>query len=148
MKIFLKPLRRLIDEIEWARLWACSQIYYRRPSNGEINEKPQGDFCDLATVAFNNVRVIEYQIRTLRRFFVFPYRHTVFDNSDDDIVANEIKAVCRKYGTGYSRLPKQRFIRVGQGSYSHGVACNYLYRRYLKIGGVNILDCSTMTYSQ
>ena len=148
MKIFLKPLRRLIDEIEWARLWACSQIYYRRPSNGEINEKPQGDFCDLTTVAFNNVRVIEYQIRTLGRFFVFPYRHTVFDNSNDDIVANEIKAVCRKYGTGYIRLPKQSFIRVGQGSYSHGVACNYLYRRYLKIGGVNILDCSTMTYSQ
>ena len=104
MKIFLKPLRRLIDEIEWARLWACSQIYYRRPSIGEINEKPQGDFCDLATVAFNNARVIEYQIMTLRKFLNFHYRNTVLDNYKNDIIENEIKKICMKYDTGYISL--------------------------------------------
>lgn len=135
MIIIKKFLRRLFDEFEWARLWFCSWMYYRKPSVGEMNEKPQGDFCDLATVAFNNARVIEYQIMTLRKFFTFPYRHTVFDNSTNDIIANEIKTICLKYGTGYIRLPKQDFIRVGQGSYSHGVACNYLYKRFLQSGG-------------
>lgn len=39
------------------------------------------EFCDLAVVTFNNSEVVEYQIRTLKKFFKYPFRYTVFDNS-------------------------------------------------------------------
>ena len=39
------------------------------------------EFCDLAVVTFNNSEVVEYQIRTLEKFFKYPFRYTVFDLS-------------------------------------------------------------------
>lgn len=39
------------------------------------------EFCDLAVVTFNNSEVVEYQIITLKKFFKYPFRYTVFDNS-------------------------------------------------------------------
>lgn len=93
------------------------------------------DFCDLAVVAFNNSEVIEYQLRSLRKFFKYPFRYTVFDNSTKDDVATEILAVCKKHAVGYVKLPKQEFLPKGYGSYSHGIACNYLFNKFIKKGG-------------
>lgn len=35
----------------------------------------------MAVVAFNNSGVVEYQIRSLKKFFEYPFRYTVYDNS-------------------------------------------------------------------
>lgn len=93
------------------------------------------DLCDLAVVAFNNSAVVEYQIRTLSKFFKYPFRYTVFDNSTNESVSTEIFSICKNYGVGYVKLPKQKFLPKGYGSYSHGIACNYLFYRYIRNAG-------------
>lgn len=127
-------------ECVWARVGLYTRlVYYRRepqmeclPSFGGGN--PEG-FCDLAVVTFNNAEVVEYQIRSLRRFFTYPFRYTVFDNSTKDDVSEKILSVCKQYNVGYVKLPSQEFLPKGMGSYSHGIACNYLFRRYIRDGG-------------
>lgn len=86
-------------------------------------------------MTFNNSEVVEYQIRTLKKFFKYPFRYTVFDNSTKEDVAAEILAVCKKHAVGYVKLPKQEFLPKGYGSYSHGIACNYLFNKFVKHGG-------------
>lgn len=86
-------------------------------------------------MAFNNSEVIEYQRRTLLKFFKYPFRYTIFDNSTQEDASQRIKSVCEKYSIGYIRLPKQEFLPKGYGSYSHGMACNYLFNKYIRQGG-------------
>ncbi len=107
-------------------------VYEKRMAGGELKEPPMKDYCELAVVAFNNPKVIEYQIKTLSKFFSYPYRYTVFDNSTDDEKAKIIKHVCNNHQTGYIRLPKQEFLPKGMGSYSHGMACNYLFNHFFR----------------
>lgn len=83
-------------------------------------------------MAFNNAKVIEYQIRTLQKYFRTPYRYTVFDNSTDTQVAKTIREVCQQYGIGYVRLPKQSFLSGGAGSLSHGIACNWIFKNFIQ----------------
>lgn len=92
-------------------------------------------FCDVAVVAFNNSGVVEYQIRSLKKFFEYPFRYTVYDNSTKENISQEILAICKKYDVGYVKLPKQEFLPKGWGSYSHGIACNYLFNKFVKNGG-------------
>lgn len=133
---FRKAVSRVRNECELAWLGHKTRHdYYHRPATGAMMPRPEGDFCDLAVVAFNNSEVVDYQVRTLRKFFRYPYRHTVFDNSTCEDKAREIEAVCRRHATGYVRLPRQEFMPRGRGSYSHGIACNYLFNKYIQFGG-------------
>lgn len=132
----MKIITRLKNEYIMYKLWKNSQRYYRRGSRGGgISKRPAGDFCDLATVSFNNAKLVSYQIRTLQKFFSYPFRYTVFDNSTDDETSDEIYRLCSLHNVGYVRLPEQDFIPAGYGSYSHGIACNYLFYNYIQGGG-------------
>ena len=132
MNIIKKIFNRLKSECIWAEMGFYTRfVYYQRkpflvykPINvgGQVSE-----FCDLAVVSFNNSEVVEYQIRALNRFFKFPFRYTVFDNSTKNMVSEEILAICKKYEVGYVKLPRQELLPKGWGSYSHGIACNYLF---------------------
>lgn len=101
-----------------------------RRLGGEIS-----DFSYLAVVTFNNSDVVEYQIRTLKKFFKYPFRYVVFDNSTKNDVATEILAICKRHLVGYVRLPRQEFLPKGYGSYSHGIACNYLFNKFVRNSG-------------
>lgn len=49
---------RLKDEAEYAWLaYKTKHDYYRRPAKGEMKPRPEGDFCDLAVVTFNNAEL-------------------------------------------------------------------------------------------
>lgn len=140
MNIISRVLRRLHAECTWVLLAVFTRLFYykRKPlwvCESLIRGEQLCDFCDLAVVAFNNSEVIEYQIRSLKKFFKYPFRYTVFDNSTKDDVAAEILAVCKKHAVGYVKLPKQEFLPKGYGSYSHGIACNYLFNKFVKKGG-------------
>ncbi len=131
---------RLKAECVWAKLGIYTRFGYNKRLPLVVFEPPiRGgqacDFCDLAVVTFNNSEVVEYQIRTLKKFFKYPFRYTVFDNSTKEEVSAEILAVCKKYAVGYVKLPKQEFLPKGYGSYSHGIACNYLFNKFIKHGG-------------
>ncbi len=79
--------------------------------------------------------MIDYQIRSLHKFFKFPFRYTIFDNSSIGEASLLIRGVANKNGIGYVRLPRQEFLPNGFGSFSHGIAANYAFRNYIKDGG-------------
>ena len=129
-------LLRLRSEFIYAKLAFLTEFKYNKTCVvGNLSCVPYSNFCDLAVVTFNNSKVVDYQIRCLNKYFKFPFRFTVFDNSTDDIIASEIKDICNRYGIVYIKLPKQNFIPKGMGSYSHGIACNYLFEKYIRHGG-------------
>lgn len=103
--------------------------YYGTEASGEGEyPAPEGDYCEIVTVAFNNSRVIDYQITMLRRFFKTPFRYTVYDNSTNEEESKRIQEVCRMRNNGYVRLPKQYCIKPGMASYSHGIALNWIWK--------------------
>ncbi len=129
-------VNRLKSEVLYAKLALWTKfVYNKRHSKGSMMIPPKGDFCELATISFNNSKVIEYQIRTLHHFFSYPFRYTVFDNSTVEEKAEEIEEMCSQYKVGYVRLPRQEFLPSCMGSYSHGIAINYVYDRYIVKGG-------------
>ena len=133
-------IRSIIDRIkaEWiySKLaFYTKTIYGRGCNDAKLADAPICEFCDLAVVTFNNSKVVDYQIRCLNRYFKFPFRFTVFDNSTNENIAAEIKEICIKHKIVYIKLPKQNFIPKGMGSYSHGIACNYLFEKYIRQGG-------------
>ncbi len=135
MYLYKKIKDRIIIELKYLYLSCITKcIYNNRKSEGVLKNRPVSDFCDLAVVSFNNAKVIEYQIKTLRKFFVFPYRYTVFDNSNNNEISIEIKQICTENKVGYVKLPRQEFIHDFP-SYSHGIACNYLFNKYIRNGG-------------
>lgn len=95
-------------------------------------KKEKSSFAEVFTISFNNYKVIEYQIRSLLKYFNYPFRYTVFDNSNDDNSSKKIKEICIKYSVNYVKLPKQPFLFKGMGSYSHGIACNFAFRNYIQ----------------
>lgn len=134
--IIKRIIDRVRDEILYFKLdYYTKFVYGRGCSLIKLNDAPKCDFCDLAVVPFNNSKVVDYQIRCLNRYFKFPFRFTVFDNSTNEDIATEIKYICKKHGIVYIKLPKQNFIPRGMGSYSHGIACNYLFENYIRNGG-------------
>lgn len=142
--MYIKRIKdRIYIELKYLYLSCITKyIYNNRKSAGVLKNSPASVFCDLAVVSFNNTKVIEYQIKTLRKFFVYPYRYTVFDNSNNNEISKEIKQICTENDVGYVKLPRQEFIHDFP-SYSHGIACNYLYNKYIRNGGAKyfgILD--------
>lgn len=130
IKILLSRLVRLKNE---TILYRKLGVYYQQPGKSDtglkLNEVPEGDFCDLFTVAFNNSEFIKYQILSLRKNYVMPYRYTVFDNSNKDKCAEEIEKVCKQYGCKYIKLPQQDSnIDVAN---SHGTALNWIWKNYM-----------------
>ena len=133
-------IKKIIDRLKAEWLYSklafyTKTIYGRGCNDAKLADAPICEFCDLAVVTFNNSKVVDYQIRCLNRYFKFPFRFTVFDNSTNENIAAEINEICKKHEIVYVKLPKQNFIPKGMGSYSHGIACNYLFEKYIRQGG-------------
>lgn len=107
------------------------RYYSDPPRAGERSAAPEGDYCEIITIAFNNSRVIDYQITMLRRFFKTPFRYTVYDNSTNEEESKRIQEICRERNNGYIRLPKQYRIQPGMASYSHGIALNWVWKNHV-----------------
>lgn len=134
--VLKKIIDRIKAEYKYAYLaYKTNFLYNKRAAEGQLAIKPCDEFCDLAVVSFNNAKVIDYQIRLLQKYFIYPFRYTVFDNSNEKTKIKEIKEVCERNSIAYIRLPEQEFMLKGFGSYSHGIACNYLYTKFIKDGG-------------
>ena len=106
------------------KIWA--KKYYKKPVIDEINMKRSS--FDIYTVAFNNVEVIDYQIRLLKKHLKDEHFHIIADNSNDKEKTKKIKKLCIKYEVWYIKLPENVLFC----SLSHWVALNYLYRNYIK----------------
>ncbi|MES2314822.1 MAG: glycosyltransferase family 2 protein [Patescibacteria group bacterium] len=113
------------------------QAFYRIPFNAcdhincDILPLKNKYVIDLATVAFNNKEVIEWQIKLLRKNLTDPYFYTVFDNTPDIKIAAEIKELCAIENVAYVKLPKNPLTR----SASHGASLNWIYKNYVSKRG-------------
>lgn len=106
------------------------RFYYKKGilDAKRISKDIQSDFL-IFTIAFNNAKVIEYQINTLQEYCKSDFQYCVFDNSNDEKKRLEIQKVCNKSGIAYLSLPKQPGKLTP--SASHGAAINYVIRNVI-----------------
>ena len=86
---------------------------------------------DIITIAFNNLELIQYQARFLKKFIRDNYCHIIIDNSTDNTIRQQIYQYCLENDIAYVGLPKNRLNLVGP-SYSHAAALNYTYKHVIK----------------
>ncbi len=88
---------------------------------------------DLVTIAFENPKMISYQIRLIRKHLKDNYSYVIADNSNDEKKSKDIERICRDSNVPYIRLPKNPYNGAfAMGSYSNGAAMNYVYYHYIK----------------
>ena len=78
-------------------------------------------------VAFNDVSLIKYQFRLLRRFVKEKYSYLVADNSNDKTSANMIRMYCMENQIAYIKLPDNSL----KLSDSHAATLNWVSRNVL-----------------
>ena len=92
---------------------------------------------DICTVAFNNLDLIKYQHRLLKKFVQDKFQYVIIDNSIDKSKSEAIYDFCLAEGISYVKVPRNLLNAVGV-SYSHATAVNYFYRRILKKRNPNV----------
>ena len=79
---------------------------------------------DLYTITFNNPKIVEYQIKLIKKNIAGKYRHIICDNSNVEEHSNKIKEICIANDVTYFHVD----IDVPSGySDSHGRALNWVY---------------------
>lgn len=100
--------------------------YFKKPCE-IINEEEPNTF-EIYTVAFNNDKVIDYQIKLIKKNFVDNHLHIIVDNSSDNEISKKIRKICEKNDTMYIRLPKNPLF----SSQSHALSLNYTYKNFIQ----------------
>ena len=93
--------------------------YFKKPCE-IINEKKSHEF-EIYTIAFNNDKVIDYQIKFMKKNFKDEHLHIIVDNSSDNEISEKIRKICIEQDTMYIRLPENNLFT----SQSHALALNY-----------------------
>ena len=83
----------------------------------------------LVTVAFNNPKVIEYQIKLIKKYIKGDFIHIICDNSNRIDSAQGIRNVCIQNEVTYIRVNSD--IKPHGYSDSHGVALNWIWENIL-----------------
>lgn len=91
------------------------------------NEKT--DSLDIVTIAFNNAKLIESQIRLMQKNLIDDYSLIIADNSNDIKSSEEIYKICFTKKVSYIKLPKNPW---SQANLSHSVAMNWIYYNFIK----------------
>jgi hypothetical protein len=111
------------------------RLYYWKSARLERNTRAarleDPEVLDVVTIAFNNPRMIDYQVRLLRKHLSDPHYHTIADNSSDRRSSEAIAQLCARDRTPYIRLPRNPF----SGSMSHGAAMTWVYKNYVRKRG-------------
>lgn len=91
--------------------------------------KAKGIPLCLITISFDNVFVVEQQIRLIKRHITDRnYIHIVADNSTNTANRQAIKELCHRKQTGYIGLPYNFFqTTMYRPSYAHGLCMTWLY---------------------
>jgi len=95
--------------------------------NCEIVNKKESKEFEIYTVAFNNDKVIDYQIKFMKKNFKDEHQYIIVDNSSDEEASKKIRKICIDNDIMYIRLPKNTLF----SSQSHALALNYIYRNII-----------------
>lgn len=100
----------------------------------EILNSDIGVDIDIITIAFNNPKMIQYQVKLVKKYLKDKYLYIVADNSNNESDSKRIKDICVKDEVYYFRLPKNPYNgKCSMGSYSNGAAMNYMYHNFIKL---------------
>lgn len=105
--------------------WRYYHSYFKKPCE-IVNEKKPKEF-EIYTVAFNNNKVIDYQIKFMKKHFKDEHQHIIVDNSSNKEISREIREICINNDTMYIRLPKNTLF----SSQNHALALNYLRKNII-----------------
>ena len=84
---------------------------------------------DLYTVTFNNPKIVEYQIKLIKKNLQGSYCHIICDNSNNEGASRKIKEICEKNDITFFRVQ----IGAPSGySDSHGRALNWIYKNLIQ----------------
>lgn len=92
---------------------------------------PDPHVLDIVTVAFNNPRVVSWQLDAVARHLQDPHCLTIVDNSTNREARRQIQHECDTRGSGYVGMPSW-LLRGSDPSGSHGHALNWAYRKFLR----------------
>lgn len=81
------------------------------------------------TIAFNNVKVLEYQAKLLKKFSKDKYSYLIGDNSNNREQSMLIEKFAQNNAIGYVKLP---INKLKDPSSSHGAALNWICTNVLK----------------
>lgn len=103
------------------------KLYLKSKSNSILlfDNYLNNDVLYIFTIAFNNVKVIEYQIKLLKKNLNGNYVFTIVDNSNDNNSSLKIKELCQNYKISYIKCPN---YSIKDPSTSHGLALNWVYK--------------------
>lgn len=90
---------------------------------------------DLITVSFNNPKVIEYQIKLIKKFAQGSFTIIICDNSNVKEKSEAIRKVCESLDTTFIRVQPKK--NPNGYSDSHGIALNWIYKNIVKKRGKN-----------
>ena len=135
MKRFFENLKQKREETKIrrqkraeAKRLSCLKIDLEPFYSTNYNKKT---FIDLITVAFNNPKIVEYQIKLFKKFIKGSYTQIICDNSNNEEKAKAIREVCKSLDTSYINITS---VEKASGfSDSHGRALNRIYKNIIKV---------------
>ena len=134
MKKFFEKLKQKSTETKLRRQ---KRTEAKRLSGLKIEVKPyyaqnysEKTFIDMITVAFNNPKIVEYQIKLFKKFLKGSYTQIICDNSNNEEKAKAIRAVCERLDTTYINITSSE--KSSGFSDSHGRALNRIYKNIIK----------------
>lgn len=93
----------------------------------------------LFTYAYNQPDFIEIQYRTFKKFLLDEYEFIVFNDASQEEMANEIKAMCQKYGIRCIPIPQEIHEMPYLDRPPHGNLAKYNWP--------NVRNCNVVQYS-
>ena len=109
------------------------RITLRLKTSSSVDFERNVDMCFI-TIAFNNVFLIEQQIRLVKKHITDEnYIHIIADNSDSKEKREQIKNLCQKENIEYVSLPFNWFQKVHfKACYAHGLSMTWIYYNVIK----------------
>ncbi len=83
---------------------------------------------DIITIAFNNAKTIEYQIKLIRKNLADSHIHIIADNSTDFKIKQSIFDLCKGLNVPYVSIPAHIYTR----NESHAAAMHWVYKNVVK----------------
>ena len=128
-------LRPVTHWLKTLRYGAGRELYVRRPQRSgdtTVPDRIRGRRV-LVTVAYNDPEAIGMQAAAVARFLPKAF-YVVADNSSEEIAAVDTAAVAARRNVPYVRLPDHLTRRPQEGSRSHGLALNWVWRNLVRPG--------------
>lgn len=105
-------------------------LYMKQNTDDILDRDSDSSYLAYVTVAFNQPKYIEYQIRLINKFESNSYHHWILDNSSDKQYSEDIRNICCKSSNvSYVRIPQER--KWYKNSMSHAMALNWFIKNIL-----------------